>query len=206
MIRFFTHRFLTGLVTILPLALTTYLLYWFFVSTEEALSSILKFILPESSYIPGMGFLIAVALIFCIGLLIRLYVFKLLFDQLEKVVYHTPLIKSVYGAIRDFLHYFSTSQERNDFNQVVAVNFDNGMELIGFVTVNSAEENPLSQAGNEESVLVYLPMSYNIGGYSIMVNKNRLRPVDMTMEQAMRFALTAGVTNHKTSSRKGSKT
>lgn len=192
MIRFVTRRFLTGLITILPLTLTLYLLYWFFVSTEKALGTILKFILPESLYWPGMGFAAAVLLIFCIGMMMRLYVVKLLFDQLEKLLYHTPLIKSIYGAIRDFMHYFSPNR-KSEFHQVVAVSFDNGMELIGFVTINVSDKLPIAEDDPYDKVLVYLPMSYNIGGYSLMIDRQRLRAIDMTMEQAMRFALTAGV-------------
>ena len=197
MIRFFTRQFFTGFITILPLALTLYLLYWFFVSTEKALGSVLQFLLPNSFYWPGMGLLVGIALIFCVGLLMRLYVVKLLFDQVEKLVYHMPLIKSVYGAIRDFLNYFSSNNQQDDeHHQVVAVSFDNGMELIGIITVNSAEQLPVADDDHDDKVLVYLPMSYNIGGYPLLVPRRRVRPVDMTMEQAMRFALTAGVAGH----------
>jgi uncharacterized membrane protein len=183
---------LTGLITILPVMLTLYLIYWFVVSTETALGSLLEFILPPDFYWPGMGFAIALVLIFVIGLLMQLYVVKALFRKIEDLLYHMPLIKSVYGAIRDFFQYFSPSRE-GEFQQVVAVRFDNDMELIGFVTQATSDSLPTAEGDDSERVLVYLPMSYNIGGYPVMIDKKRLRPVDMTMEQAMRFVLTAGV-------------
>lgn len=192
MFRFITRQMLTGLITILPVMLTLYLIYWFIVSTETALGSILQFVLPEDYYWPGMGFAIALLLIFTIGLLMQLYVVKALFKKVEDLLYHMPLIKSVYGAIRDFFQYFSPSRE-GEFQQVVAVKFDNDMELIGFVTQATSDSLPTADNDETERVLVYLPMSYNIGGYPVMIPKSRLRPVDMTMEQAMRFVLTAGV-------------
>jgi len=195
MFRFITRQMLTGLITILPVMLTLYLIYWFVVSTETALGSIIKFVLPDIEYWPGMGFVIALILIFVIGLLMQLYVVKALFNKIEDLLYHMPLIKSVYGAIRDFFQYFSPSRE-SEFQQVVAVKFDNDMELIGFVTRSSSESLPVAEDDDSERVLVYLPMSYNIGGYPVMIPKRRLRPVDMTMEQAMRFVLTAGVANN----------
>jgi uncharacterized membrane protein len=70
MFRFITRQMLTGLITILPVMLTLYLIYWFVVSTETALGSLLEFILPPDLYWPGMGFAIALVLIFVIGLLI----------------------------------------------------------------------------------------------------------------------------------------
>lgn len=192
MFRFITRQMLTGLITILPVMLTLYLIYWFIVSTETALGSILQFVLPDELYWPGMGFAVALVLIFVIGLLMQLYVVKALFKKIEDLLYHMPLIKSVYGAIRDFFQYFSPSRQ-GDFQQVVAVKFDNDMELIGFVTRSNSDSLPIADDDETGRVLVYLPMSYNIGGYPVMIPKNRLRPVDMTMEQAMRFVLTAGV-------------
>jgi uncharacterized membrane protein len=50
----------------------------------------------------------------------------------------------------------------------------------------------------EDSVLVYLPLSYMIGGYAVLIPRSAIRPVDMSMEEAMRFTLTAGVTGHRT--------
>jgi uncharacterized membrane protein len=192
MFRYITRQMLTGLITILPVMLTLNLIYWFVESTETALGSILEFILPPDLYWPGMGFAIALVLIFVIGLLMQLYVVKALFRKVEDLLYHMPLIKSVYGAIRDFFQYFSPSRE-GEFQQVVAVRFDNDMELIGFVTQATSDSLPTAEGDDRDRVLVYLPMSYNIGGYPVMINKDRLRPVDMTMEQAMRFVLTAGV-------------
>lgn len=192
MFRFITRQILTGLITILPVMLTLYLIYWFVVSTETALGKVIQFILPDVLYWPGMGFIAALVLVFVIGLMMQLYVVKALFRRVEDLLYHMPLIKSVYGAIRDFFQYFSPSRQ-SEFQQVVAVDMGNDMELIGFVTLDSSASLPLAEDEQQEKVLVYLPMSYNIGGYPVMMPKSRLRPIDMSMEQAMRFVLTAGV-------------
>ena len=193
MLRLLTRLMLTGLITILPVMLTLYLIYWLVVSTEQALGGIIQLVLPDIAYWPGMGFLVAVILVFVVGLLMQLYVVKAVFKKVEDLLYHMPLVKSVYGAIRDFFHYFSPSRE-GEFQQVVAVKFENDMELIGFVTQANTDLLPTAEDDKSERVLVYLPMSYNIGGYPVMIPKSRLRPVDMTMEQAMRFVLTAGLT------------
>jgi len=199
MFRFLTRQFITGLITILPVMLTLYLVYWFVISTETALGQIIKFVLPDVLYWPGMGFIAGIGLVFVIGLLMQVYVIKALFNKIEELLYHMPLIKSVYGAIRDFFQYFSPNRS-SEFQQVVAVQFENGMELIGFVTLSSSDSLPIAESDDEERVLVYLPMSYNIGGYPIMIAKSKLRPVDMTMEQAMRFVLTAGVASNNSDS------
>lgn len=66
------------------------------------------------------------------------------------------------------------------------------MQLVGFITQQHSEQLP--QGLNiEGSVLVYLPLSYMIGGYTILVPQRNITPLDMSMEEAMRFTLTAGI-------------
>jgi uncharacterized membrane protein len=108
----------------------------------------------------------------------------------EQVLYHLPLIKTVYRAFRDFFDFFSP--KRDQFGQVVAVTVS-GMELVGFVTQETPERLP-ETFRDRDSVLVYLPMSYMVGGYTVLVPRSELRPLKMSMEEAMRFVLTAGIT------------
>lgn len=191
MLRFISRQILTGLITILPVIFTVYLLYWFIVSTEAVLGDMIRIILPDAIYWPGMGVLVGLSLVFLIGLMMHIYVVQRLFSKTEQLLYHTPLIKTIYRAFRDFFHFFSASKN-DDFEQVVAVKLDNGMQLIGFITQQHSEHLP--QGLNVEgSVLVYLPLSYMIGGYTILVPKHTITPLDMSMEEAMRFTLTAGI-------------
>jgi uncharacterized membrane protein len=190
MLGFITRHVLTGLGTIVPVLLTVYLIYWFIVSTETALGGFIRLLMPEAPYWPGMGVIAAVAILFLIGLLMHVYVVQKLFEKAEKLFYHTPLIKSIYGSLRDFFHYFSAAKEK-EFQQVVAVQF-NDMQLVGFMTRTDADTMP-SGLDAADKVLVYLPMSYMIGGYAVLVPRSAVKELDMSMEEAMRFALTAGV-------------
>ena len=193
MFKFISKHILTGLVTILPVVLTAYLLYWVALSMETMLGNLIRIWLPEDFYWPGMGLIAGLVVMFIVGLLMHAYVVQVLFAMGEKILYHTPVIKSIYSALRDFLNYFSPAKKK-EFDQVVAVTLgDSGMQVIGFVTV----ENPKNLPENfrqEDSVLVYLPLSYMIGGYAVLVPRSAIRPVGMNMEEAMRFTLTAGVT------------
>lgn len=193
MTRFIGRHILLGLFTVLPIGLTLYLLYWFAVKAESLLGGLIQWILPEQLYLPGMGVAISLVLVFVIGLLMRTYVARWLFSLGEKIIYRMPLIKSVYGALRDFFDFFSPTEKR-EFEQVVMVSLGNGnLQLIGFITRNNPPQG-LSSAWNQDQVLVYLPMSFNIGGYTTLVPRSAVRAIDMDMEEAMRFALTAGIT------------
>jgi len=193
MLKSISKTFLTGLITLLPVVLTIYLLYWLVVTAESALGSVIRLVLPENLYWPGMGSIAGLVIVFLVGLLMHAYFVRRLFAWGEQILYHLPLVKSVYGAIRDFFNYFSPDK-KNEFEQVVAVSIgDTGMQVIGFVTQAVPESLP-EDLWEEDSILVYLPLSYMIGGYAVLMPRSAVRPLDMSMEEAMRFTLTAGVT------------
>lgn len=181
---------ITGFITLLPVVLTIYLLYWLAVSSEQVMGNALKLILPDTSYFPGLGMIAGLFLVFIVGLMMNAYMVRKIFALGEQLLYHLPLIKTVYRAFRDFFDFFSPKKEQ--FGQVVAVTF-NGMELVGFVTQENPQRLPESFR-DRDSVLVYLPMSYMVGGYTVLVPRSELRPLKMSMEEAMRFVLTAGIT------------
>ena len=181
---------LTGFITLLPIVLTIYLLYWIAVTSEHVMGNALRFVLPDATYFPGMGMIAGLVVVFLVGLMMNAYVVRQLFAFGEQLLYHLPLVKTVYRAFRDFFDFFSPKKEQ--FGQVVAVNF-NGMELIGFITQENPERLPESFR-DRDCALVYLPMSYMVGGYTLLVPRNELRTLKMSMEEAMRFALTAGIT------------
>ena len=200
--RFISRNILTGLVTILPVALTLYLLYWLAVSAEAVLGGVIQLMLPEQLYWPGMGLITGLIVIFFVGLLMHAYVVQRLFAMGERLLYRMPLIKSVYRAIRDFFDYFAPNSKK-EFEQVVAVSIGNtGMQVIGFVT-QAIPENLPEDFREKDSILVYLPLSYMIGGYAVLMPRSAVRPLDMNMEEAMRFTLTAGVIGADTLSNSG---
>jgi len=193
MLKSMSKTFLTGFITILPVVLTVYLLYWLVVSAETALGNAIRLVLPEDLYWPGMGTIAGLLVVFLVGVLMHAYVVQRLFAWGEEMLYHVPVIKTVYRSIRDFFDYFSPAR-KDEFQQVVAVSIgETGMQAIGFVTQAVPERLPEDYRG-DDSVLVYMPMSYMIGGYAVLMPRSAVRPLDMSMEEAMRFTLTAGVT------------
>lgn len=201
MLKFISRNILTGLVTILPVVLTLYVLYWLAVSAESVLGNTILLMLPEI-YWPGMGLITGLAVVFVVGMLMNTYLVRLLFDKVEQLFYRVPLIKSVYRAARDFFDYFSPTAKK-EFEQVVAVTIgDTGMQVVGFVTQDIPERLP-EGFREEGSILVYLPLSYMIGGYAVLIPRSRVRPLNMSMDEALRFTLTAGVTGTTNSSPRG---
>jgi uncharacterized membrane protein len=195
-----TRNILTGLITLLPVVLTVYLLYWFIVSTEALLGQQLQSMLPEGVYRHGMGVAVGLGLTFVVGMLMHTYVVQRIFSRAERLFQRLPLVRLVYPALRDFMDYFSPMKKK-EYEQVVAVTLgESGMRAIGLVTQENMARLPQG-FDDEGSVLVYLPMSYMIGGYAVLVPRRNLQPLDMSMEDAMRFILTAGVAHTRNDQR-----
>ena len=195
MLRSINRNILVGLITILPIVLTLYLIYWLTVSTENVLGAMVRATLPDEWYRPGMGVAAGVIAAFAVGLLMRTLVAQRLFALGERIINRLPLVRSVYQSLRDLLEYFSP-ERRKEFEQVVSVTFGGtGMQVIGLITQRGPDKLPQG-FGEKDSVLVYFPMSYNVGGYAALMPRSAVRPLNISLEEAMRFVLTAGVTSN----------
>lgn len=183
--------FLQGLIAILPIALTIYLIYWLATTAESVLGKAIRFVIGEH-YVPGVGVLAGFLLAVGIGILLKIWVFRKVLSLAETLLQKLPGIKSIYGSVHDLVGFFDASKQK-DFDKTVMVSFiDDDTQLMGLITREDFSDLP-EGIGNAETVAVYLPMSYQLGGFTVMVPKSRVRPVDMKVDQAMKFVLTAGV-------------
>jgi uncharacterized membrane protein len=190
-----SRTFLTGLATILPIVATFYILFWLAASAESVIGAFLEYVLPDHLYHPGMGVAAGAALVFLTGLLMHAWIVRKLFAWGDNLLYRVPLIKSIYGSIRELLQFFSRpGEDGKAFHQVVMVSLgDTGTQLMGFVTRNGSDGLADGISG-EDKVAVYLPLSYQIGGHTLMVPRSAIRPLDISIREAMRFVFTAGMT------------
>ncbi len=181
---------LKGLVAILPVGLTIYVVYWLGVTTETLLSGPLKWALPPGIYRPGMGLVAGFLVLFVAGLLVNAYVVRRVLGLGESLLLRVPVVKTVYASIRDLTSLVNTRDRKRDLERVVMVKWGPG-RVIGFVTQDNANVPGLDGAG--ELVAVYLPMSYQIGGYTVYVARDQVEATDLTVEQAMRIVITGGL-------------
>ena len=186
--------FLQGLVAIAPIALTVYALYWLAAKAESGLGGAIALVIGEKYYVPGMGVLAGFVLTLAIGILLELWLFRKALGLIDAILDRIPGIRSIYGSIRDLVGFFDSSKQA-DFNQTVMVTVgDPAVRLMGLVTRDDFSDAPKG-IGDEQTVAVYLPMSYQLGGFTIMVPKDRIEPVDMKVDESLKFVLTAGVTS-----------
>ncbi len=182
---------LKGLAAVLPVSLTLYLVYWLAITIEEILHPVVAAVVPGSLYLPGMGLAAGLMLLYFIGLAVNAWVVRRLIHVGEAILERIPLVKSVYGTLRDFMDYFSTTQQRRDLRQVVLVSVAD-TRMLGFITEEHIGDMP-GITLPDDIVAVYLPMSYQIGGYTLYLPRSKVEALDLSIEDAMRRVLTAGL-------------
>ena len=195
--RTISGTFLQGLIVFLPIAVTVAVIYWLAAITEDLLGTLVKLFIPDERYTKGLGMLIGIVLIFALGLMMKTWVTRRLLARADALMDRIPVVKSIYGSIRDLAAFFSKNGTRGRFQHVVTVSIADNMRLVGFVTRENTTELPETDGAQEEIVGVYLPMSYQIGGYTIFVPRSTVERMEMSVEDAMRFVLTAGMSSNK---------
>ncbi len=186
--------FLRGLATVVPVAVTISILYWIGVSLESVLGGILQLFIPEKYYLPGTGLVIALLATFVVGATAHRWLIAKLIQLGEGIISRIPLAKTIYGGVRDLMKFISATAERKDLDQVVMVDVADDMRMVGFVTGSGIEITQSEEKGNEIAT-VYIPLSYQIGGHTVCVPRSKLKAVDVPVESAMRWVLTAGVSS-----------
>lgn len=191
MLKKLSNALMRGLVVVVPFAATIWLLWWIGAGTETLLRNLIVLVVPERFYQPGMGIIAALALLLAAGVLVNAFLVRRMLQSWEALMERIPVVKSVYGAFRDFMQFLPTSGKRSELQRVVLARFG-GAALIGFVTRDDGAELGVSPPG-ADMVVVYFPMSYMIGGYTAVLPRSAIEPLDMPVETAMRLVLTAGM-------------
>jgi uncharacterized membrane protein len=183
--------FLKGLAAILPLAITLALLIWFFSLIEGSIGFLVKHLIGPEYYFPGLGLLVGLVLVFIVGFFLNAWAVQKIYQWIDLLFKKIPVVKALYGSVKELLKFFSSPKGKSKSN-VVMITIQ-GMKLIGLVTREQFDDMPAGVGGRDE-IAVYIPMSYQIGGFTVIVPRSMVQPIpEMTTEKGLRFVLTAGM-------------
>lgn len=192
-----SQYFLRGLIAILPLGITVYVLYALVTWSETTAMRVLSPLIGQF-YIPGLGLIIAIGLLVLIGFVLSGKATSKLLEWIELPFTNIPVVKSIYSSLKNFADYFSPQHADDTPQQVVVLRMpDHDLEVVGLVTRNHVGGLPAGFSQGDR-VAVYLPMGYMIGGYTVFVPRAWVTPIDMTVEEAMRSTLIAWMASRKT--------
>jgi uncharacterized membrane protein len=177
--RILTRSFAQGLLVLAPVAITIWVVFFAVKTLDKWLNA------P----IPGLGIVLAAAVITLTGYLTGNVVGNRIVSWLEAGMQRVPIIKLLYNSLKDLFGAF-VGQKRK-FDKPVAVEINpHGLKALGFLTNERFDDPQL--AGH---VSVYLPESYNFAGNLIVVPKDRVHPLDADGAEFMAFIMSGGVTD-----------
>ena len=180
------NYFLQGLLYIVPLGITVFILYALFGLIDGLLRSTLQSWFGVN--IPGLGLLIILVLITLLGFVGQTVIAQPIKRQMANILKQAPFLQTIYTAIKDFVEAFLGKEKKFTHPVLVKVNRSADMEKIGFVT-----QTDLSELNIKDKVAVYFPHSYNFSGELFIVPTENITPLDILPKDAMKFAVTGGV-------------
>ena len=170
--------FLRGLVFLAPVAVTIYACVVAFTTIDGWLGIA----------IPGVGFLVTIALITVFGFLTSNLLTRGALTLLDKSMERLPFVRLLYTATKDLVG--AVIGEKKRFDRPVLVQMhENGTALtLGFITHGSVE-----RLGLDGYVSVYLPFSYSVAGRVYFFPSHAVRPIDANSADVMAFIVAGGV-------------
>jgi len=188
-VRWFKRKFLTGLLVLLPIALTGYVFFRVF----RWVDSILKPVTARHPYldIPGLGFVAVIVIVLLAGVLGGGFFGRTLFRWFEGGLERIPMVRSIYVAIKQVSEVF-LKQERTVFKKVVLIQYPRpGIYVIGFVT--STWRFKGAGGAEQDFVTIFLPTTPNpTSGLFMMVPRHEVIDSDLSIEDAMKMIISGG--------------
>jgi len=190
------RHFITGLLVIVPLWLTWYVLASLVKWMDRVLAILPVEYRPESWLpfpVPGLGVILSLIVIQFVGIMGANLLGRSFVRELEKLLRRIPVVRGIYGSVQQMLRQLVVVDE-NKFHKVVLIRYPGGDGLyrIGFVT--GARETVFQDKPPEKFLHVFLPNSPNIAtGQFFMVNESQVLDTDITTEQAFRLIMSGGL-------------
>jgi len=176
----FINYFLQGLLYIVPITVTLYVVYW----TFQKIDSILPF------QFPGLGLIVIILLITLIGFVGSAIITSPINSFFQRLLKRAPLLQTIYSSVKDLMSTFVG--KKKGFNTPVLIKlYENStIERIGFIT----NEDLTTLGIKEGKILVYLPHSYAFSGQLFVVERSYIKPIDASSAEIMKLIVSGGVT------------
>ena len=199
----FRRTLLTGFLIILPLGVTLWIVQLVFGSVDRTMTPFIV----RTAHVIGLGdwstvawvqillpifsLVLAVLLIWAVGLIGGNVIGRQVVDWLEKLMHQIPIVRGIYSATRQFVDTFSKGDARA-FSRVVLVEWP----LAGSWTLGLVTNEPSGEISEKlgDVISVYVPTTPNpTGGYLVFVKEDRVKTVNMSVDEAMKTIISLGV-------------
>jgi uncharacterized membrane protein len=177
--------FVSGLIIVVPVAFTLWLLGVLIVAVDRWT----RLLLPElAGKIFGLGVVVSVIFVTVVGFMGSHFFTRQFVVAFGRVLERLPVVKMVYGAVKDMMNAFVGPERRFDRPVLVELQPGTGVRALGFITRES-----MAHLGLAEDLAVYFPQAYNFAGQVLIVRRSAVTPLDAPPAQVMTFIVSGGV-------------
>lgn len=186
---------LAGLLVIVPLAITVWVLQWIISTLDQTL-----LILPTDwhpdrfigFHVPGFGVLLALAILLTVGAITSNFLGKKLVVWNDAILHRIPVVRSIYSSVKKVSDTLF-SENGNAFRKAVLVEWPRAdVWTIGFVT--GAPGGDVANHLLGDYLSVYVPTTPNpTGGYFVMLRRSDCIELRMSVDEALRYVISMGV-------------
>ncbi len=188
LMRAMRKHFLAGIIVVVPIVATIAVLVWFFVNIDNILQPVIQLIFGHR--ITGVGFGIAVILIYVTGVIASNILGRRVLHFGESLVTRIPLFRQVYRGFKQVVDALSGYRVKTAaFREVVLVEFPrDGMKTLAFIT-NEIED----ESGNTLYAIFVPTAPVPTSGYFEIVAGDKIIRTDLTVDEAMRMIMSSGM-------------
>jgi uncharacterized membrane protein len=189
------NNLVTGLVLLIPIAVTFYIIYKMFVVADSAMPSLIHSLVPSApaDWIPGVGILIFLVFLYLLGALARNFLGRKVIEVGNALISRIPFFNKVYVGLHQILDTIVNTRKKKLFEKVVLVEFPrHGSYALAFLTSRNTGE--IAKKTGREMVSVYIPKSPNpTTGFVIFVPESTIIELDMSVENALKAVMSTGL-------------
>ncbi|HMA61907.1 MAG TPA: DUF502 domain-containing protein [bacterium] len=182
------NKLLAGVITLIPVVITVYVIRLFINAFNGIVSPVVNPFIKQilGTEIPGLALIVAIVLIYLLGLFTTNYIGRRLIEKLEQWLNYIPLVRTVYGTVKKIISTFSFSSE--DFEKVVFLEHPRkGIWSMGFVTGET------EGADGTTYYNIFLPTTPNpTSGWMLFIPRDDVVPANMNVEEGLKTLISAG--------------
>ena len=199
MFAYIKRNLIAGILVILPLLLTVYILVILFCFAGGILDKFVNTYLERllGFYIPGLGLILFLIIIFLVGFLATRFLGRRLYSILDRALRRFPLIRHIYPSIKQITEFLFASG-RQQFKQVVLVEYPRrGIWSLGFVTNKGFKE--AGDKTKQDLLNIFIPSSPGpLTGFFILIPRQEAIFLDIAVEEAIKLIVSGGLLNPPT--------
>jgi uncharacterized membrane protein len=190
-----TRYLVAGLLVWVPLGITIWVLHFLVTTLDQTL-----LLFPESAqpdkllgfHIPGFGVVLSFAILFLTGVIAANFFGARLIRLWESLLGRIPVVKSIYSSVKQVSDTL-LSDSGNAFRKALLVQFPH-QDAWSIAFLTGTPSASVAEHLEEEHLSVYVPTTPNpTSGYFVIVPKSKVRELDMTVDEALKYVISMGV-------------